>query len=214
MLNLLVISNVGRNLNKRGGQDVLQEKRTKTKKLNSSKNKKNSKVMREKIFNMEQERTNLMKQADVLKKRDASIDNLMDKYMPKSNKKTKAAARSGGLMSKIKERMINVEKGKSIEIKESKRGKEQRLMKERQRIEEELENEGGEKEETKIQSSTKKRDHDDSAEGENLFDEEEQDNGDQIFNESNVPKALKWELDKEAEEKKHELGKSKFYYQF
>ena len=130
---------------KKARNHLLKDKRLKSKQMNSSQQKKSSKVIREKIFNMEQERTNLMKQADIFKKRDASIDNLMDKYMPKSTKKSKVTNRSG-LMSKIKKRMLNVEKGKSIEIVESKRGRDQRLLREQRIRGEEIENEGGEKE--------------------------------------------------------------------
>ena len=194
--------------NKKARNHLLMDKRLKSKQMNSSQQKKSSKVIREKIFNMEQERTNLMKQADIFKKRDASIDNLMDKYMPKSTKKSKVTNRSG-LMSKIKERMFNVEKGKSIEIVESKRGRDQRLLREQRIRGEEIENEGGEKEgdgdkeESKADLIAMKKRGLNEEENKDLFNEEDEDVGDQIFNSSNIPKSLEKDLEKEAQK---ELG--------
>lgn len=203
--------------NRKPSNQVYQNRRSKSKQLNQSKNKKNSKIMREKIFSMEQERKNLMKQADVLKKKDASIDSLMNKYIPKSSKKTKTPER-GNLMNKIKERMFNVEKGKSVEIKESKRGKQLRLQREKG---EEIQHEGGEgdenieegKEETKGgKSSTKEispvKDQPQEESKENVqfeFDQEAQEKGDQVLNLDNVPK----DLGKELSEDKKGLGEFK-----
>jgi hypothetical protein len=124
---------------------LLDRKRSKTKLLNSSQNKIESRMMREKIFNMEKERNDLLRQAEVFKKRDNSIENLMDKYRFKSDKKSNSKTR-GHLMSKIKERMTNLEKGKSIEIIESKRGRERRIQREQLAKDEDAENEGGESE--------------------------------------------------------------------
>lgn len=198
--------------NKKAKNQLLQDKRSKSKKLNSSQNKKNSKVMREKIFNMEQERSNLMKQANILKKRDASIDNLMDKYIPKSNKKSKGNNRPG-LMSQIKQRMLNVEKGKSIEIIESKRGRDQRLLREQRVRDQDQENEGGEieegngKEESKILPSSEKKNDLQENENEDLFNEEVEDVGDQALNPSTVPRSLAKDLDREAKRGENDFGK-------
>jgi hypothetical protein len=133
---------------------LLEQKRSKSKQLNSSQNKIESRMMREKIFNMEKERNNLLRQAEVFKKRDNSIENLMDKYKVKSDKKSNSNTR-GPLLPKIKERMLNIEKGKSIDIKESKRGRERRLQKERKVSDEIAENEGGESEKASPQKSAK-----------------------------------------------------------
>lgn len=127
------------------GSSALDHKRSKTKQLNSSQNKIESRMMREKIFNMEKERNDLLRQAEVFKKRDNSIENLMDKYRVKSDKKPNSKSR-GQLLSKIKERMTNIEKGKSIEIIESKRGRDRRLQREQLCRDEDAENEGGESE--------------------------------------------------------------------
>jgi hypothetical protein len=147
-------------------KESLEERRAKSKKMNKAKENCNSRMMNEKIFDMEQERANLMKQAERLKKRDDSIENLMGKYITKSGKKTKPVNRSN-LLSKIKERMFNIEKGKSIEIIESKKCKEQRMKKRQQ---ESIENEGGE-EETKNDGKERPSQHD----GEGEMDEEEDD---------------------------------------
>lgn len=136
---------------------------------------------------MEQERSNLMKQADQLKKRDDSIENLMDKYRitsPNRNVKNKSR---GKIMDKIKQRMSNIEKGKSIEILESKRGREQRLNREKQDNEDILENEGGEKEgnsdgdKEPSQHEIEEEDKEDDGDA-MLFEDNEELGGDQAFN--------------------------------
>lgn len=136
---------------------------------------------------MEQERSNLMKQADQLKKRDDSIENLMDKYRiisPNRNVKNKSR---GKIMDKIKQRMSNIEKGKSIEILESKRGREQRLNREKQDNEDILENEGGEKEgnsdgdKEPSQPEIEEEDKEDDGDA-MLFEDNEELGGDQAFN--------------------------------
>jgi len=150
----------------------LQEKRSHSKNMNQNQNNHNSILMKEKIINMEQERANLIKQADMLKKRDDSIDNLMDKYVTKSGKKAKPQNRSN-LMSKIKERMSNLEKGKSIEIHESKRGRDQRLRREHNKKDESFDHEGGENEDKENKLDEGEQDQQDEAEGDQQDEAEE-----------------------------------------
>lgn len=158
-------------------KESLQDRRSKSKKMNSSLNNYNSNVMKEKIFNMEQERNNLMRQADMLKKRDDSIENLMDKYIPKSGKKSRPQNRSN-LMNKIKERMNNLEKGKSIEIIESKKARELRMNRERK--EDSVDNEGGENEPKPEDENPDEQS--DEGEGDALFQEEDGGAGDEMVN--------------------------------
>jgi hypothetical protein len=148
------ISNKRPNTGATAQDHLLEQKRSKSKLLNSSQNKIESKMMREKIFNMEKQRNSLLRQAEVFKKRDNSIDNLMDKYKVKSDKKSTSKTR-GPLLPKIKERMMNIDKGKSIDIKESKLGKERRLQKERKVSDVISNNEGCESEKTSPQKRAK-----------------------------------------------------------
>ena len=73
---------------------------------------------------MEQERINLMRQADLLKKRDNSFDNLMGKYIKDSPSKKQRKQPRENIVGKIRERVSQMEKGKSIEVFESRRAKE------------------------------------------------------------------------------------------
>ena len=169
-------------------KNKLEEKRSKSKQLNSSKNNKNSEIMKEKILNMEQERINLMRQADLLKKRDNSFDNLMEKYIKDTPSKRPNKQPRESIMGKIKERASNLEKGKSIEVIESRRAREKRLDKERQNIEN-VEKEGGEEEDPGDDQN--QDDHqnlggveniDEEQEDNGMFEQEEGFGGDQAFN--------------------------------
>jgi hypothetical protein len=109
-------------------------------------------------------------------------------------------------MNKIKERMFNVEKGKSVEIKESKRAKQLRLEKERQ---DDLHHEGGEDENSQEdQKLTPEGDKESDKEVSPVkdqpqqqldfeFDEQAEEKGDQVLNLSNVPKDLSEEINQE-----------------
>lgn len=130
--------------------------------------------MKEKILNMEQERINLMRQADLLKKRDNSFDNLMGKYIKDSPSKKQRKQPRENIVGKIRERVSQMEKGKSIEVFESRRAKEKRLNNEQKLAENDENKEGGEEEEDPGEEI---------AENDgNLFDQEEGFGGDQAFN--------------------------------
>lgn len=185
-----------------------QEKRSRSKIQNSETNIERSRMLNERIIKMESQRQDLNKKADRLKvkKEHNNIDHIMQKYQKENSSKSRSKGREReNVLGKIKQRVGNMPKGASIEIHESRRGKEMRLRKEqenqnshspqfhksRRERDESLDHEGGEgDQEAKIEEQDDQPnenndlqiDEQPQEEDENMFDEEEIAGGDQAFN--------------------------------
>ena len=172
-------------------------------------------MLNERIINMEKERDDLITKADRLNRRDDSIEDIMQKYQKNNNSKSRSRGRETGrgrIVDRIKQRIGNMPKGNSIEIHESRRGKEMRMQRENQILENDsLEHEGGEGEEDKEQqpedtkqpSPNKDLEQEvDQNEDQPMFEDEENlGGGDQAFNPQTQEENTKQPIKEDAAEK-------------